>query len=166
MASIKVGDTLPEGTFMYVPYTPELADGSACGRPIKYRTSEWKDKKVVLFAVPGAFTPTCHVNHLPDFITRRKEFTDKKVDVVACLAYNDAFVMSGWGRVSGGKDEVLMLSDENGDWSSQMGLRIDGAQRTKRYAMIIDDLVVKSIEVESNPSGLEVSGAEHVLSRL
>jgi len=158
-----VGDTIPSGTFQYVPWVPELEDSAACGKPVTISTDAWKGKKVVLVAVPGAFTPTCHVSHLPGFVSKYEEFKNKGVDVVACLAYNDAWVMSAWGRVTGAKDHVLMLSDDGAAWSEKLGLK--SGERTKRYAIILDDLVVKSIEVESGP-GVNVSGAEHVLAKL
>ncbi|KIK63489.1 hypothetical protein GYMLUDRAFT_259674 [Collybiopsis luxurians FD-317 M1] len=169
--SIKVGDTVPEGTFTYVPYSAELDDHSACGIPIKLDiTKEWKGKKVVLFAVPGAFTPTCHVNHLPPYIQKYDEFKAKGVDVIAVVAANDAFVMSGWGRFEGLKDKILTLSDTNVEWSSKLGLSLDLSSlafgtRTARYAMIIDDLVVKYVEVEPG-RGVSVSGADAVLAKL
>ncbi|QRV78683.1 hypothetical protein RhiJN_06698 [Ceratobasidium sp. AG-Ba] len=166
-----IGDTIPEGTFDTVLYTPELEDAKACGVPTKVSTNDWKGKKVVLFAVPGAFTPTCHVNHLPPYAAKHAEFKAKGVDVVACLAANDAFVMSGWGRVNDVKDKVLMLTDAGAEWSKKLGLSLDLTSkgmgiRTSRYVLIIDDLKVKSIDVEPNPGELAVSGADHVLSKL
>jgi len=103
---IQVGDTIPQGTFRSVPYTSELADTSACEIPFILNTDEWKGKKVVLFSVPGAFTPTCHKNHLPGFIQKHKELKAKGVDIIAVLATNDPFVMSGWLRFNGVRDEV------------------------------------------------------------
>ncbi|KAF8885392.1 peroxiredoxin [Gymnopilus junonius] len=162
MATVQVGDKIPDATFKYVPYTPELEDGLACGR--------WKGKKVVLFSVPGAFTPTCHVNHLPPYLKHYDDFKAKGVDVVAVLAANDPFVMSGWARVEGLKDKILALSDVNAEWSKKLGLTVDLAQaglglRTARYALIIDDLTVTYVGAESAP-GVTVSGAEAVLPRL
>ncbi|PAV17688.1 thioredoxin-dependent peroxidase [Pyrrhoderma noxium] len=167
---IKVGDKIPEGTFSYVPFTPELEDGSACGIPITLKTDEWKGKKVVLFSVPGAFTPTCHVSHLPGYVKAIDQFKAKGVDVVAVIAANDAFVMSGWGRIEGVKDKVLCLSDTDAKWSSALGLSLDLTERglgirTNRYAMIIDDLELKYLGVEPAP-GVTVSGAEAVLAKL
>ncbi|KZT55904.1 thioredoxin-dependent peroxidase [Calocera cornea HHB12733] len=151
-ASAKVGDTVPEGTFNYIPWTPELEDGRACGVPNKLSTEAWKGKKVVLVSVPGAFTPTCHANHLPPFVSRYAELKAKGVDVVAFLAANDQFVMSGWGRFSGVKDEILMLSDTNAEWSAKLGLELDltsrgMGMRTKRYALILDDLKITYVGV-------------------
>ncbi|KAB5588824.1 hypothetical protein CTheo_7734 [Ceratobasidium theobromae] len=168
---IKVGDTIPEGTFSTVLWTPALKDGSACGTPSKINTNEWKGKKVVLFSVPGAFTPTCHVNHLPAYIKRHDEFKAKGVDVVACIAANDPFVLSGWGRVENAEDKVLFLTDTNAEWSKELGLDVDLSGhglgiRTSRYLLIIDDLVVKHVALEPNPGAVAVSGAENALENL
>ncbi|KAK7459657.1 peroxiredoxin type-2 [Stygiomarasmius scandens] len=131
---------------------------------------EWKGKKVVLFSVPGAFTPTCHVNHLPPYLQNHSKFSTKGVDVIAVLAANDPFVMSGWGRVEGVKDEILCLSDPEAEWSSKIGLSLDMTKlkfgiRTARYAMIIDNLVIKHIVAEPG-SGVSVTGAEAILAAL
>jgi alkyl hydroperoxide reductase 1 len=168
--TIKVGDKIPEGTFSFIPYTPELEDGRVCGIPTKLYTDEWKDKTVIIFSVPGAFTPTCHVNHLPPYIERYEEFLSKGVDVIAVIAANDAFVMSGWGRVQDVKDKILCLSDANAQWSGSMGLSVDLGKmglgtRTSRYAMIIKNLVVQYIGVEEKP-GVSVSSADAVLAKL
>ncbi|PPQ96912.1 hypothetical protein CVT26_005898 [Gymnopilus dilepis] len=161
MATIKVGDKVPEATFKYVPYTPELDDGVTT----TLSTNEWKGKKVVLFSVPGAFTPTCHVNHLPPYLKHYDEFKAKGVDVIAVVAANDPFVMSGWAR-------ILALSDVDAKWSKELGLSVDltGAGlglgvRTARYALILDDLTVKYVGVEPE-RGVTVSSAEAVLSKL
>ncbi|KAF8876938.1 1-Cys peroxiredoxin isozyme [Infundibulicybe gibba] len=169
-ATIKVGDAIPQGTFSYVPYTSKLEDIHACGVPTQISTDEWKGKKVVLFAVPGAFTPTCQVNHLPPYIEKYKEFKAKGVDVVAVVAANDPFVMSGWGRSQGTKDMILTLTDTNAAWSKSFGLTMDLTERglgirTARYAMVIDDLVVKYLGVEPAP-GVSVSSADAVLAKL
>ncbi|KLO12298.1 Redoxin [Schizopora paradoxa] len=165
--TIKVGDTVPEGQLSYIPYIPELDDHAACGRPITLDIAkEWKGKKVVLFSVPGAFTPTCHANHLPPYLQKHDEFKKLGVDVIAVLSFNDAFVMSGWGRFTGLTDKILCLSDTDAKWSESMGLKNDPPNpRTKRYALIIDDLKVKYIGVESAP-GVTVSGAEAILEAL
>jgi alkyl hydroperoxide reductase 1 len=94
--------------YSYIPYTPESAEITSCGIPQNYNASkEWAGKKVVLFAVPGAFTPGCSVRHLPGYITALEDLKGKKVDVVAVIAYNDAFVMSAWGKANGIKDEIV-----------------------------------------------------------
>ncbi|KAF9238248.1 1-Cys peroxiredoxin isozyme [Melanogaster broomeanus] len=169
--TISVGDKIPEGTFPYVPYAPELDDLSACGIPTKLSTNDWAGKKVVLFSVPGAFTPTCHINHLPGYLQRYDQFKAKGVDVIAVLAANDPFVMSGWARVEGLKDKIVALSDPNAEWSAGLGLSLDLSDRgmgirTHRYALVLDDLVVKFVEVESVGSNVTVSGAEVVLAAL
>ncbi|KJA22584.1 hypothetical protein HYPSUDRAFT_67045 [Hypholoma sublateritium FD-334 SS-4] len=168
--SLSVGDTIPEGTFKYVPYTPELEDGLACGVPTTLSTNDWKGKKVVLFAVPGAFTPTCHVNHLPPYIKKYDEFKAKGVDVIIVIAANDPFVLSGWARVEGLKDKIIAASDTDVAWSKKIGHVFDLSAhglgiRTGRYALIIDDLVVKYIGSEPGP-GVSVSGADAVLAAL
>ncbi|KAJ7841968.1 Redoxin [Mycena leptocephala] len=168
--SIKVGDTIPQGEFGYMPWAPELEDKLACGIPSKISTESWKGKKVVLFATPGAFTPTCHANHLPGFLAKYDEFKAKGVDVIAAISGNDLFVMSGWLRFEGCKDKILGLSDTNAKWSGSLNLSLDLTDkgmgfRTQRYAMVIDDLVVKYIEVETTP-GVTVSGADAVLAKL
>ncbi|KAH8107288.1 thioredoxin-dependent peroxidase [Phellopilus nigrolimitatus] len=168
---VKDGDKIPEGTFTYVPYSQELEDGLACGIPVQLKThDEWKGKKVVLFSVPGAFTPTCHVSHLPGFLKSTGEFEAKGVDVIAVIAANDPFVMSGWGRVEGVKDKILCLSDADAKWSATMGLSVDLTSRgmgvrTARYAMIINDLKIEYIGLEA-AAGVSVSGAEAVLAKL
>jgi len=154
-----------------VPYTSELEDPFACGRPIDYKTSEWKGKKVVVVSVPGAFTPTCHQNHLPGFIKKREKFTEKGVDVIVFLAANDPFVMSAWGRAGDLKNSILTVSDLNAAWSAELGYTRDlsGAGfgvRTGRYALIVDDLVVKFIGAEEDGLGVDKSSAENVLANL
>jgi len=167
--TIKVGDKIPDGTFQYIPYNSDLANSSACGIPVSLNTTkDWKNKKVVLVSVPGAFTPTCHVNHIPPFLEKYEEFKAKNVDVIAVLAANDAFVMSGWVRFIGVEDRILALSDVEAKWSKSMGLDKDLSAvgfglRTERYALIIEDLVVKYVGVESGP-GVTVAGADAVLA--
>ncbi|TDL20560.1 thioredoxin-dependent peroxidase [Rickenella mellea] len=168
--TIKVGDTIPQGTFSYVPYTDELDDPLKCGSPVKLNTDEWKGKKVVLLSVPGAFTPGCHIHHLPPFLAKYDELKAKGVDVIAVVAANDAFVMSGWGRAEGLKDKILALTDPNATWSASMGLSVDLSHvgfgtRTSRYAMIINDLKVEYIGAEP-AGGITVSGADAVLEKL
>ncbi|EGN94556.1 hypothetical protein SERLA73DRAFT_62273 [Serpula lacrymans var. lacrymans S7.3] len=163
---ISVGDTLPSGKFAYVPFTPALADSVTT----TLSTDEWKGKKVVLFSVPGAFTPTCHINHLPPYLAKYDEFKAKGVDVIAVVAANDAFVMSAWGRIEGCNEKILTLSDPNTAFSASLGLTVDLSAvgfgtRTARYALIIDDLVVKYVEVEPGRE-VSVSGADAVLARL
>ncbi|KAI0794931.1 1-Cys peroxiredoxin isozyme [Abortiporus biennis] len=168
--TIKVGDVIPKATFSYVPYSKETADVHACGIPQKLSTDEWKGKKVVLFSVPGAFTPTCHINHLPPYLTKYDEFKAKGVDVIAVVAANDPFVLDGWSKALGLGDKIVALSDTNVEWSKQLGLTLDLSGlglgiRTSRFAIVLDDLVVKYV---AEPVGTEVtvSGADAVLAAL
>ncbi|KAG8221449.1 Redoxin [Butyriboletus roseoflavus] len=170
--TIAVGERVPEATFSYIPYTPELDDLSACGTVSTYSIAkEWAGKKVVVFAVPGAFTPTCHVNHLPGYLKNYEQFKAQGVDVIAVIAANDPFVLSGWARVEGLKDKIIALSDSGAEWSGSIGLSIDLSARglgirTTRYALILDDLVVKHIHVEEVPSNVTVTGADRLLALL
>ena len=127
-------------------------------------------KKVVLFAVPGAFTPTCSNNHLPGFVDKADELRAKGVDLIACVSVNDAFVMGAWGKDKGTGDKIVMLADGNGDFAVAMGLDFDGSgigfgRRSQRYAAIIDDGVVTALHVEA-PMKFEVSSAEAMLAAL
>ncbi|CAL1710419.1 unnamed protein product [Somion occarium] len=175
--TVRVGDVVPTGTFWYVPYTPETDDLAACGVPTKISTDAWKGKKVVLISVPGAFTPTCHANHLPPYIQKYDEFKAKGVDQIAVVTANDAFVMSGWGKALGFKDktfpQILPLSDPTAAWTSQLGLSVDLSKanelglglRTSRFALILDDLKITYLGVEP-ARGVTVSGADAVLAAL
>jgi len=160
--SIAKGDRLPEATFRIM--TPE---------GIKTLTSKdiFSGKKVVLFAVPGAFTPTCHLKHLPGFIESAEHFKKEGIDTVACVAVNDPFVMAAWEEKSGGKGKVLFLSDGNAEFTKKIGMDFDGSgvglgTRSKRYAMFVDDGVVKVLDVEDSPGVCDVSGASHLLEQL
>lgn len=166
MAELKVGDTLPAGvTFSYVPYTEDKGDITACGIPINYDASkEWANKKVVVFSVPGAFTPGCSAKHLPGFISNLSALKSKGVDVVACLAFNDAWVMSAWGKANNIKnDDILFLSDTGAEFSKKLGWTM--GERTARYALIIDH--GKIVYAEKEPGReVSVSSAEAVLAKL
>lgn len=159
---IAVGDKLPDVTFKTI-----TADG-----PADMTTSDvFAGKKVALFAVPGAFTPTCHINHMPGFITNRDALKSKGVDTIACVAVNDMFVLDHWAKSTGADGKVLMLSDGNGDFVSAIGLTLDGTAfgmglRSQRYAMLVDDGVVKVLNVEDTPTKAEASSAETLLSAL
>jgi len=159
--TIQVGDRLPSATL-----TTMTAEG-----PKPLTTSELcEGKKVVLFAVPGAFTPTCSVQHLPGYVDNTQSLKDKGVDTVACVSVNDPFVMGAWGKDREVGEDLMMLSDGNGDFTAAIGLEMDGSgfglgTRSQRYAMIIDDGVVSTLNVESGP-GLDVSSAETILSEL
>jgi peroxiredoxin len=159
--TIKVGDKVPSATLM------QMKDGG----PKPVTTSELFDgKKVVLFALPGAFTPTCSAKHLPGFIQNAQAIHAKGVDTIACLSVNDAFVMGAWGESQGAGDKVVMLADGNGDFTRALGLEMDASkfgmgQRSKRYAMIVDNGTVKALEVEE-PGAFSVSSAEHIIQQL
>ncbi len=159
--AVKVGDKAPS-----VKIKTKNADGVK-----EVDTGElFAGKKVVLFALPGAFTPTCSAKHLPGFVQKNADLKTKGVDLVACLSVNDAFVMEAWGKDQNVGDKVVMLADGNGEFTRAMGLEMDGTgfgmgQRSKRYAMVVDNGVVKSLEVEQ-PGKFEVSSAEAVLGKL
>ncbi|CAL3964320.1 hypothetical protein PZA11_001707 [Diplocarpon coronariae] len=166
MAELKLGDSLPAGvSFSYVPYTPENGDITSCGMPINYDASkEWADKKVVLFSVPGAFTPGCSAKHLPGYIKNLPALKSKGVDIVATIAFNDAWVMSAWGKANGIKGEdILFLSDTNAEFSKKLGWT--AGERTARYALIIDHGKITYAEKEPGRE-VSVSSAEAVLAKL
>ena len=159
--TIKVGDRLPDVEVQ------TMTDGG----PKPVRTGEaLGNGKAVLFAVPGAFTPTCSDHHLPGFVMRAEDLRAKGVDTIACIAVNDAFVMGAWGRDQNVGSSVLMLADGNGAFASAVGLELDGSpfglgQRSQRYALICDDGVVTHVLVEP-AGGLDVSSADSVLAAL
>ena len=130
----------------------------------------FKGKKVVLFALPGAFTPTCSAKHLPSFVQLADKIRAKGVDSIACLSVNDAFVMDAWGKDQKVGDKVTMLADGNGDFTKAVGLTMDGTGygmgvRSQRYAMVVENGVVKTLNVEA-PGAYEVSSAEAILKAL
>jgi len=166
MSGLKVGDSFPDDVvFKYIPYTEEKADFKACGVPINYNASkEWANKKVVLFAVPGAFTPTCSAYHLPGYIDNLDKFKAKGVDVIAVVAFNDPFVMSAWGKANGIKDDsILFLTDPEIEFTTKLGWASGG--RTGRWAIVIDNGKIIYAEKEPAP-GLTVSGADAVLAKI
>jgi glutaredoxin/glutathione-dependent peroxiredoxin len=131
----------------------------------------FKGKKAVLFAVPGAFTPTCTNAHLPGFLNHAADFKAKGVDVIACTSVNDVFVMDAWSKSTGAKDTIAFLADGNGDFAKAIGLDLDGAPigfgvRSKRYAMLLDNGVVKALHVEDQPGVAIESSAEKLLQDL
>ncbi len=156
---IKIGEKLPAAEF-----TAPTADG-----PQKLSTdSVFKGHKVVLFGVPGAFTPTCSMNHLPGFLTHLDEIKTKGVDTVACVAVNDVHVMKAWAKHAGAEGKIMMLGDGNGMFAKATGLDVDipgMGLRNKRYSMIVEDGVVRQLNVEDK-SGVNVSGAETILGQL
>ncbi len=159
--AIKVGDKIPD-----VQLSTMTGDGPKAISSVEALAKG----RAVLFAVPGAFTPTCSDHHLPGFVLRADEIRAKGVDTIACLSVNDAFVMGAWGRDRGVGERVLMLADGNGEFARSVGLEMDGNAvglgiRSQRYAAILEDGVVKSIFVEEGP-GVGVSSAESVLAAL
>ena len=157
--TIKVGDKVPAGMFTIMG-----AEG-----PSGMSTADLFDgKKVVLFAVPGAFTPTCSLAHLPGFVVHDDEIKSKGVDTVACMSVNDVFVMSAWGQ-SANAEHLVMLADGNADFTTALGLELDGTgfgmgKRSQRFAMVVDDGVVSLLNVDAG--ALEGSSAEAILAAL
>ena len=139
--------------------------------PKDVRTEElFKGKTVVLFSVPGAFTPTCDAKHLPGFVQLADQIRAKGVDLIACMAVNDVFVMNAWGKASGVGDKVMMLADGNGEYAKALGLSLDASgfgmgQRGQRFALVVEDGVARHVDVEA-PGQFKVSAAEHVLGQL
>jgi peroxiredoxin len=139
--------------------------------PKKLTTDDlFKGKKVVLFALPGAFTPTCSAKHLPGFVNQAGAIKAKGVDAIACLSVNDAFVMDAWGKQQRADNKVMMLADGNGEFSKAVGLTMDATKygmglRAQRYAMVVENGVVKTLNVEA-PGAFEVSSAEAILKAL
>jgi len=158
--SIRVGDRIPTGT---------LSIMSDSGPEPLSSNELFGDRKVVLFAVPGAFTPTCSAKHLPGFVEHAEAILARGVDVIACMAVNDVFVMHAWGQ-SAGADGILMLADGNGDFTRALGLELDATafgmgRRSQRFALIVEDGTVTDLFVEG-PGEFRVSSADHVLSKL
>ena len=158
--TIQVGDRLPETTF-YVT-GPE---------GIEARTTDdvFTGRTVVLFAVPGAFTPTCDRNHLPGFIKNAERIKATGVDAIAVTGVNDAFVMQAWAKSSGGDGTIEFLSDGNADFAKAIGLAFDASQRglgmrSRRYSMVVEDGIVTALAVEDSPGSADVSGAEALLA--
>ncbi|MEM7764305.1 MAG: peroxiredoxin [Pseudomonadota bacterium] len=159
--AIQVGDTMPEGGFGVMT---ENGPGQMTTEQL------FAGKRVVLFSVPGAFTPTCSMNHLPGYVDHAQAFIDKGVDTVACMAVNDVFVMDAWGKSRSVGDSVVMLADGNGDYSKALGLEMDGSGfgmgiRGQRFAIVVDDGKATIVAVEG-PGEFKVSAAEAVLEQL
>ena len=159
--TIQVGDQIPQATFMTM--TPE--------GPRPLTTDElFKGKTVALFAVPGAFTPTCSAKHLPGFKEKAGEFRGKGVDAIACVSVNDAFVMGAWGKDQGVGDKIMMLADGSADFTKKLGLELDLTARglgirSQRFALVAKDGKVAHVAVEA-PGAFEVSKAEAILAAL
>jgi len=159
--TIKIGDKIPSATLV------QMKDGSP--KPVK--TDElFAGKTVVLFALPGAFTPTCSAKHLPGFVQHAGDLKKKGVDAIVCLSVNDAFVMGAWGEQQGAGDKVMMVADGNGEFTHAVGLEMDATKfgmgkRSQRYSMLVKDGVVKELNVEE-PGAFAVSSAEHILKQI
>lgn len=160
--TINVGDKIPSVTLKQL--TPE---------GVKEFTTDdiFRGKKVLLFAVPGAFTPACSQRHLPGYVDKAANLKAKGVDEIACVAVNDAFVMGAWGKEQKTEGKIRMLADGSGDFARALGLELDLTKgglgvRSRRYAMLVDDGIVRSLNVETQPGQVEVSSAEAMLKVL
>jgi peroxiredoxin len=160
--AIKVGDRIPEGKFRVM---------TAEGPGWKSTDEVFKGKKVALFAVPGAFTPTCHKNHLPGFLKNADAIKAKGVDAIAVTSVNDVFVMTEWQKASGAEGKIDFLADGNADFAKALDLTMDGSAggmglRSQRYSMLVEDGLVKSLNIEDAPGKAEISGADALLKQL
>jgi len=159
--AIKAGDKMPAGKFKRM-----TKEG-----PKDISTEElFSGKRVVLFSVPGAFTPTCDAKHLPGFVQLADQILAKGVNTIACMAVNDVFVMNAWGKASAVGDKILMLADGNGEYAKALGLELDGkahglGTRGQRFAVVVKDGVATQVEIEA-PGQFKVSSAEHILAQL
>jgi peroxiredoxin len=159
--TIRVGDKVPSATLMQMKG----------GAPQPVKTDDlFQGKKVVVFALPGAFTPTCSAKHLPGYIQHAEELHAKGVETIACVSVNDAFVMGAWGDNQNAGENVVMLADGNGDFTRALGLEFDASKygmgmRSQRFSMLVEDGVVKLLNVEE-PGAFSVSSAEHMLQQL
>ncbi len=158
--TISVGDTIPDVTLMK----------AGAGGPEPVRSGDYfKGRRVALFSVPGAFTPTCSAKHLPGFVERAADLKAKGIDEIACTAVNDAFVLGAWNK-AGGSEDITMLADGNGELAKALGLEMDGGKfgmgkRGQRFSMVIDDGKVEQLHVEE-PGDFKVSSADYMLERL
>ncbi len=158
--TISVGDKLPD---------TKLIKATDNGPEAVQAADYFKGKKVALFSVPGAFTPTCSAKHLPGFVEKAADLKAKGIDEIVCTAVNDAFVMGAWGKASG-SPEVTMLADGNGDFAEALGLTLDGSgfglgKRGQRFSMVVNDGTVEQLNVEA-PGDFKVSSADHMLGQL
>ena len=160
--AISAGDRMPSVTFKVL-----TDDGLQDVASDDY----FKGKKTALFAVPGAFTPTCSAKHVPSYLSQATALKARGVDQIACVSVNDAFVMKAWGEAQSVAGTIDMLADGNGDFARATGLTLDGTgfglgERSTRFSMIVDDGAVTALNVEENPAEMTVSGAPHMLSQL
>ncbi|KAM4065080.1 redoxin domain-containing protein [Hirsutella rhossiliensis] len=166
MPELKVGASFPDDVaFTYIPPSPER-DIKVCGIPQKYDASkEFKSKKVILVSVPGAFTPTCQASHLPSYLDNKAKLKAKGVDHVVVIAYNDAYVMSAWGKANGVTDDfVIFASDADAKFSKSIGWTL--GERTARYAIAVDHGKVVYASQDDDAKSIDQSGAEAVLGKL
>lgn len=159
--TIKVGDRLP---------TTNLVKATENGPEAVTSDEFFKGRKVALFSVPGAYTPTCSAKHLPGYLDKAEQLKAKGVDEIACTAVNDAFVLGAWSKSNDAGDKVTMLADGNGEFARNVGLTMDGSkfglgERGQRYSMLVNDGVVEQLNVEA-PGEFRVSTAEHLLEQL
>jgi len=160
--TINVGDRIPSVTLKQL-----TSEGVK-----EFTTDEiFRGKRIVLIAVPGAFTPACSQRHLPGYVDKTADIKGKGIDEIACVAVNDAFVMGAWGRDQKAEGKVRMLADGSGDFARALGLELDLSKgglgvRSKRYSMLVDDGVVKSLNVEQQPGQVDLSGVEAMLKAL
>ena len=160
--AVSAGDKMPSVNFKML-----TADGLSDVSSDDY----FGGKKTALFAVPGAFTPTCSAKHVPSFLAQADALKAKGVDQIACVSVNDAFVMKAWGENTGAGGAIDMLADGNGEFARATGLTLDArgfglGERTTRFSMIVDDGTITALNVEENPAEMDVSSAEHMLSQL
>lgn len=159
--SIRVGDRVPSATLTQMKG----------GTPQPVKTDDlFAGRKVALFALPGAFTPTCSAKHLPGFVQHADDLKRKGIEIIACVSVNDAFVMGAWGDNQSVGDKVMMLADGNGEFTGALGLEMDASKygmgkRSQRFSMLVDNGVVKQLYVEQ-PGAFAVSSAEHMLQHL
>lgn len=160
--SIKVGDTIPMVSLKYFDENGlnDLSTGEV-----------FRDKRVLLFGVPGAFSPTCSDDHLPSYVRLASDIKAKGVNQIVCTAVNDPFVMRQWGKQKGDLDNILMLPDGNGELVQELGLELDGrgfglGRRSQRYAMLVENTVVKVLQIDAVPTTVELSSAEAMLKHL
>jgi len=158
--TISAGDRIPE-----ISLTTMTNEGPT---PVSF-TDLFAGKRVALFAVPGAFTPTCSQEHLPGFVNQAEQLTDKGIDTVACISVNDVFVMDAWGKSQGADGKVLMLADGNGEFTAALGLELDASgfgmgSRSQRFSLVANDGVIEILNVEEG--GFEVSSCEYMLEQI
>ncbi len=160
--SIQIGDRIPSVTLrhMTVEGPAEIATEALFG-----------GKRVAVFGLPGAFTPTCSAKHLPSYVAQAEALKAKGVDAIACMSVNDAFVMAAWGKDQKVGDDVLMVGDGSAEFTAKLGLELDLTERglgvrSRRFAMVVDDGKVTQLNIEEDPRGMSVSGAETILGQL